>query len=80
MRVTVNGRDVSRAFAVRADGKDEGLATGLRLGANSIVAALRDGRATELTVANHPLGGSAGVLRSADPALDLPGRSPRQAV
>src|SRR5712664_2577160 len=38
VRVTVNGHDVSGAFAVRADGRFYGLIDGLALGRNEVVA------------------------------------------
>src|SRR5690242_21027552 len=37
-RVTVGGNDVTSAFAVRADGRFEGLVTGLALGQNQLQA------------------------------------------
>ena len=55
-RLTVNGRDVSRAFAVRPNGKYEGLLTGLRLGANTVVARAA-GKTSRVTITNHPNGG-----------------------
>src|SRR3954470_22031572 len=57
--VSLNGRDVSRQFGLRANHRYEGLLSGLRLGANSVVAKLRDGRGARLTVTNHPIGGPA---------------------
>jgi hypothetical protein len=55
--VKVDGRDVSKLFKARPNHKDEGLLTGLKLGANSVVASLPDGRSASLTVTNHPIGG-----------------------
>src|SRR3954465_12286477 len=49
-RVALNGRDVTPAFAVRADGRYEGLLTGLRLGANTVTAG-----GSRLVLADHPL-------------------------
>ncbi|MCU1460107.1 MAG: N-acetylmuramoyl-L-alanine amidase [Acidimicrobiales bacterium] len=57
VRVTLNGGDVTGAFAQRADHRYEGLLTGLRLGTNLVVARLADGRGARLTITNHPLGG-----------------------
>src|SRR3954452_17267075 len=51
-KVSVEGRDVSSAFALRGDGRYTGLVTGLRDGENTIVA----GDAC-LRVLNHPIGG-----------------------
>ena len=54
--VTEDGRDVTGAFAVRPDGRFEGLVTGLDVGANELVAT--DGADTaRITIANHPNGG-----------------------
>jgi hypothetical protein len=57
VRVTLNGGDVTGAFARRADHRYEGLLAGLRLGTNLVVARLADGRGARLTITNHPLGG-----------------------
>ncbi|MGH9094356.1 MAG: DUF6351 family protein [Acidimicrobiales bacterium] len=59
LTVTLNNANVSREFALRPDGQVEGLLTGLRLGANAVVAALPDGRGARLTITNHPIGGPA---------------------
>lgn len=57
VRVEVDGRDVTDAFAVRDDGRYIGLVTGLIVGDNELTAALSDGSGARLTVANHPIGG-----------------------
>ena len=57
VRVTLNGRDITRAFGVRADKHYEGLVTGLRLGRNTVVARVGSGRGARLTITNHPIGG-----------------------
>ncbi|MCW3064379.1 MAG: hypothetical protein JWN32_1551 [Solirubrobacterales bacterium] len=57
LRVRLNGHDVTSAFAVRADGRFEGLVTGLRNGANRLTARGRDGRGAGLTITSHPIGG-----------------------
>jgi hypothetical protein len=57
VHVSVDGRDVTPAFAQRANGKYEGLLTNLRLGANELRAVLPDGRGATLVITNHPLGG-----------------------
>ena len=55
-RVTVNGRSVTKAFAVRPDGRYLALLTNLRNGANLVVA--RSGlRRARLTIRNHAIGG-----------------------
>src|SRR3954451_13535928 len=57
VRVLVDGRDVTSAFAVRPDGTFEGLVTGLADGANDLMATMRNGPTVHLTVTNHPNGG-----------------------
>jgi hypothetical protein len=57
MRVTVGGRDVTSAFAVRADGRYLGLIEGLALGENIVTAQLPGGGAARITMTNHPSGG-----------------------
>ncbi len=54
LKVTAKGRDVSDAFARRADGRIVGLVTGLADGANVIVAESDAGRAASLTITNAP--------------------------
>jgi hypothetical protein len=54
--VTEDGRDVTNAFAVRANGRFEGLVTGLDVGANELVATAGEETA-RVTIANHPNGG-----------------------
>ena len=56
LRVSVGGRNVTTAFAVRANGQVEGIVDGLALGANVVTATVR-GRNASLTVTNHPNGG-----------------------
>lgn len=55
-RVWLNGRDVSRAFARRADGRFEGVLTGLALGGNA-VRAVSGSRGARLVITNHPSSG-----------------------
>src|ERR1700704_6440031 len=57
MRVTVGGRDVTAAFAVRADGRYVGRIDGLALGANVVTARLPDGRGARITITNYLSGG-----------------------
>src|SRR4051812_29660607 len=54
--VSDNGRDVTDAFALRENGRFEGLLTGLDLGKNVIVADAPTGSA-QRTIVNHPNGG-----------------------
>ena len=56
-RLDVNGRDVTGEFAMRANGKFEGLVTGLANGPNVLTAQLPDGYGARLTIVNHPIGG-----------------------
>ncbi len=57
MRVAVGKRDVTSAFAVRADGRYLGLIEGLALGENVVTAQLPGGGAARITIASHPSGG-----------------------
>lgn len=50
-------RDVTKAFAVRRDGKLQGLVAKLKLGKNVLSARLPDGRGAWLDITNHPRGG-----------------------
>ncbi|MEU6230616.1 DUF6351 family protein [Streptomyces sp. NPDC047042] len=56
VRVDVDGRDVTSAFALRPDGRFLGMVTGLRVGENKVTAQGQAG-AARLTVTNHPVGG-----------------------
>jgi hypothetical protein len=55
--VRAGNRDVSDAFAVRANGRFEGLITDLDEGVNVVRAELPDGSGARLEVTNHPNGG-----------------------
>ena len=55
-RVELNGHDISGSFAVRVNGRFEGLVTALRDGANAIVARLGSA-SSKITITNHPIGG-----------------------
>src|SRR4051812_19049434 len=57
VHVTLNGIDVTSAFAVRANGELQGLVTGLAVGDNELVATMAKGPATHITITNHPSGG-----------------------
>ncbi len=60
LRVDVDGRDVSSAFAQRAgsaSGAVSGLVTGLKVGANVVTASADGARAASLTVTNAARGG-----------------------
>lgn len=55
--VEVDGRDVSDAFAVRANGRFMGLVAGLDEGESVLTAELPDGHGARITITNHPVGG-----------------------
>ncbi len=57
VRITLDGSNVSGAFAVRAGGAFEGLLTGVRVGRNVLKVQRRDGSGAELTITNHPISG-----------------------
>src|SRR3954470_22495963 len=56
-RVTLGGNDVTSAFAVRTDGRFEGLVTGLALGPNQLQATLPGATGATIPLTNHPIGG-----------------------
>lgn len=51
------GTDISDAFALRPNGRTQGLVADLPVGPNVLTATLADGRGARLTVTNHPIGG-----------------------
>lgn len=57
LSVQVGNRDVTSAFARRADGRITGVVTGLDNGANVLVARTQDSRSAQLTVTNAPRSG-----------------------
>ena len=57
LRVNVDGRDVTSAFAVRSDGRIKGIITGLANGNNVVSAGGSGLQAARLTISNHPIGG-----------------------
>jgi hypothetical protein len=57
LRVSVGGRDVTGAFAVRANGLVEGIVDGLRVGTNVVTASVGSSRRSTLVITNHPNGG-----------------------
>jgi hypothetical protein len=54
LSVRVGSRDVTSAFAKRADGRITGLVTGLENGDNIVVAEVANARAAQLTISNSP--------------------------
>jgi hypothetical protein len=57
LRVRLGGHDITSAFAIRSDGRFEGLVTGMKDGANVLTARRRDGAGARITITNHPVGG-----------------------
>lgn len=57
VKVTDNGRNVTNAFAVRSNGRFEGLVTGLDLGDNALTARTAGGKSTTMTIVDHRNGG-----------------------
>lgn len=57
LKVTLNGTDITSAFAKRADGRITGVATGLLAGANTLKASAKGSREATLTITNAPKGG-----------------------
>jgi hypothetical protein len=57
LKVSLNGKDVSNSFAVRADGRITGVLTGLANGANTVSASASGAKGAKLTITNFPIGG-----------------------
>ena len=57
VRVTAGGRDVTRRFAVRADGRYLGLVKGLSVGRSLLRATAPGATAGTITLTDHPAGG-----------------------
>lgn len=57
LQVKLGRTDISRDFALRRDGRIEGLVTGLKNGKNVLTARLRGGTGARLVITNHPKGG-----------------------
>ncbi|MEA2349834.1 MAG: hypothetical protein QOG86_775 [Thermoleophilaceae bacterium] len=57
VHVKVGKRNVTSLFAMRPDGRFEGLLTGLRNGRNVVTARIAGGRGARITIRNHPNGG-----------------------
>jgi hypothetical protein len=57
VQVSLNGTDVTSAFAVRPNGDYEGVVTGFADGANDLMATMKKGPTVHLIVTNHPSGG-----------------------
>jgi Tannase-like family of unknown function (DUF6351) len=59
VKVFVGSRNVTDAFAIRPNGRFEGLVTGLSNGVNVLTARLPDGSGARIRITNHPNGGPA---------------------
>ena len=57
VRMTLGTRDISREFALRPNGRYEGLVTGLHVGENVLAATLPNGSGAQITITDHPNGG-----------------------
>jgi hypothetical protein len=57
LQVLLGSEDVTSAFAVRPNGKIEGLVEGLQDGSNTLRALLSSGGGAQLAITNHPNGG-----------------------
>ena len=57
VRVTLDGRDVTAEFALRPDGRYEGLLGGLSVGDDTVTATMPGGAVTTATIVDHPAGG-----------------------
>ena len=57
IKVDVNGRDITSAFAIRPNGNFEGLVSGLADGPNVLRALKKDRSGARITITNHPVGG-----------------------
>ncbi|HKN94951.1 MAG TPA: DUF6351 family protein [Thermoleophilaceae bacterium] len=55
--MSLNGKDVTSEFATRANGRYEGVLTGLQNGTNTLAATLPDGSGAQITITNHSIGG-----------------------
>jgi len=57
LQVSLNGEDVSSTFALRPNGRVQGLVTGLPVGESALTAALSGSESTRIPLTNHPIGG-----------------------
>lgn len=78
IRVTAGARNVTRAFAMRPNGRFEGLVGGLPLGRTTLVASLLKGPGARLPLTNHPAGGPLFSGPQVQPWSCQPGAADRQ--
>jgi hypothetical protein len=57
VRVYDDGRDVTSSFAIRPNGRFEGLVTGLSIGRNVLTASAQGAKSASIAVTDHPNGG-----------------------
>jgi hypothetical protein len=57
VRVFDDGRDITSAFAIRPNGRFEGLVTGLEIGSNVLTARAPGAKDGTVAISNHPNGG-----------------------
>ncbi|MBV9039596.1 MAG: hypothetical protein JOZ68_01220 [Acidimicrobiia bacterium] len=57
VRMTLGTNDITSDFALRPNGRYEGLVTGLQLGDNVVTATMPNGSGARITITNHPNGG-----------------------
>ncbi len=57
VKVTLDGRDVTADFAMRPNGRYQGLITGMRVGRNVLTATAPGAPANRAVIRNHPAGG-----------------------
>ncbi len=57
VRVRLGARDITSQFALRQNGRYEGLVSGLQLGQNVLTATMPNGSGARITITNHPNGG-----------------------
>ncbi len=78
VKVTLGHSNVTKSFAVRADGRFEALLTGLHLGRNVLQAELPSGWGSRITLINHPLGGPIIAGPQLHPWICEPGATDKQ--
>ena len=57
LQVSLDGEDVSSMFALRPNGRVQGLVTGLPVGESTLTAALGGSEPTQIQLTSHPIGG-----------------------
>lgn len=78
VRVWLNGHSLTRAFALRPNGRYEGLVKGLKLGRNVLSVVLPGGRGARITITDHPNGGPVFAGPQPQPWTCEPGARDRQ--